>query len=134
LLDARLGYCFWCLRVACGVLPIVSGLEKFNTGGTWLRAAGVVEVVGGILIFTAFTEVAAYFFTGWFLLFALQTARVQGPNWLAVSDVVLAVGAFALARLTRVNEAAERAHSVVEASTASLIRREDEAASARPNA
>jgi hypothetical protein len=133
LLDARLGSCFWCLRVACGVLPIVSGLEKFNTGGLWLRAAGVVELIAGILIFTVFTEVAAYFLTAWFLLLALQTA--SGPRGYepAVANVLLAVAAFVLGRLTRVNESATRRVGVVEGSAASGVRHEDHAASARPN-
>ena len=134
MLDARLGLCFWCLRIACGVLPIVSGLEKFNAGGPWLRAAGVVELIAGILIFTAFTEVAAYFLTAWFLLLALQTASGPLAYELAVSDVLLAVGAFVLARLTRVNESATRRVGVVEGSAASLVRHEDLRASARPNA
>jgi hypothetical protein len=134
LLDARLGLCFWCLRVACGVLPIVYGLEKFNTGGPWLRAAGVVELIAGILIFTALTEVAAYFLTAWFLLLALQTANGPLTYELAVSDVLLAVGAFVLAQLTRVNESATRRVGVVEGSAASLVRHEDLRASARPNA
>ena len=134
MLDARLGYCFWWLRVACGVLPIVSGLEKFNTGGAWLRAAGVVELVAGILIFTAFTEVAAYFLTAWFLLLALQTASGPHAYELAVSDVLFAVGTFVLARLTRVNESAKREVGVVEGSAASVVRHEDQPASARPNA
>jgi hypothetical protein len=102
------------LRVGCAVLPIVSGLEKFNAGGTWLRAAGVVELVAGVLIFTPFTEVAAYFLTAWFLVFAVQAAGANGAEWLAVSDVVFAVGTFVLARLTRVNEGAEGRPAVVE--------------------
>jgi hypothetical protein len=132
LLDARLSYSFWWLRVACGVLPIVSGLEKFNAGGLWLRAAGVVELIAGILIFTAFTEVAAYFLTGWFLLLALQTASGPHAYALGVSDVLLAVATFVLARLTRVNESATRRVGVVEGSAASVLRHEDHPASARP--
>jgi hypothetical protein len=123
----------WWLRVACGALPIVSGLEKFSTGEPWLRAAGVVELIAGVLIFTVFTEVAAYFLTAWFLLLALQT--VSGPHAyeLAFSDVLLAVGAFVLARLTRVNESATRRVGVVEGSAPSLIRHEDYPASAPPH-
>jgi hypothetical protein len=133
-LDARLGPCYWCLRIACGVLPIVSGLEKFNTGGSWLRVAGVVELIAGILIFTAFTEVAAWFLTVWFLLLALQTASGAHAYALALCNVLVAVGAFVLARLTSLNESAERDVRVVDGRAASVVRHEDHSASPRPRA
>ncbi len=133
MLDTRLSHCYWWLRVACGALPIVSGLEKFDAGGPWLRAAGVVELIAGILIFTAFSEVAAYFLSTWFLLLALQTASGLHAYELAFSDVLLAVGAFVLARLTRVNESAMRRVGVVEGSAALVVLHEKQPASARPN-
>jgi hypothetical protein len=120
MLDARLSYCFFCLRLACGVLPIVSGLEKFNAGGPWARAEGVVLLVTGLLVFTVFSEVAAYFLAACFLLFAVQTARTHGADSLAVSDVVVAVAAFVFARLTRVNQGAQQPLRVVAARPAAV--------------
>jgi hypothetical protein len=105
MLDARLGTAFWALRLVCGVQPMVSGLAKFNAGGASSRAMGVLELVAGVLVFTPFTEVAARFLTAWFLLLALHAAGVRAAYDIAVTDVLLAVAAFALARLTRLNEA-----------------------------
>ncbi len=106
MLDARLGFSLWALRLAFGASSIVSGLANFNTLATSTRVAGVVELVAGVLIFTPLTELAATFLTGWLLFLALRAA-VPGGEWvLALCDVMLAAGAFALARFTRVNEAA----------------------------
>jgi len=104
MLDPRLGFSLWALRLACGVFPIVSGLEKFNGLGLWTRAAGVVELVAGVLIFTPYTRLAALFLSGWLLLLA-ALAVAGGTYDMAVRGVLLAVGAFVLSRLTRVNEA-----------------------------
>ena len=107
MLDARLGFSLWALRLTFGASSIVCGLANFNTLATSTRVAGVVELVAGVLIFTPLTELAAAtFLTGWLLFLALRAA-VPGGEWLlALCDVMLAAGAFALARFTRVNEAA----------------------------
>jgi hypothetical protein len=103
MLDARLGFSLWVLRLGYGVLFIVSGLEKFNGLGTPTRVAGVVELVAGVLVFTPFTRTAAHFLGGWLVLLAL-VAGTLGQYDRGVRDALLAVGAFVLARLMRVNE------------------------------
>jgi hypothetical protein len=103
MLDARLGYSLWALRLAVGVDSVVIGLQRFSSEAT---PAAVVELVAGLLIFTPFTELAAYFLTVWPLLLALKAVTLGGAYDNAIYDVMLAAGAFALARLTRVNEAA----------------------------
>jgi hypothetical protein len=103
MLDARLGFSLWVLRLGYGVLFVVSGLEKFNSLGTPTRVAGVVELLAGVLVFTPFTRTAAHFLGGWLVLLALVAATL-GQYDMAVRDALLAVGAFVLARLMRVNE------------------------------
>jgi hypothetical protein len=105
MLDARLGYAFWALRLAVGVDSIVVGLQRFGSEGPLKRGAGVIEVVVGVLVFTPFTQHAAYFLMGWLLLLASKAAGGGGAYDIAVGDVILAAGAFALAQLTRLNEA-----------------------------
>ena len=105
MLDERLTYCFWGLRLGCGVQSIVSGVLKFNSGEPLVRVAGVIELVAGVLIFTPLTTAAARFIGGWLLLLALYALSVRHAYDAAVFDVLLAAGALVLARLTRVNEA-----------------------------
>jgi hypothetical protein len=105
MLDARLSYAFWALRLACGVQPMVSGLARFNAGGASSRAMGVIELLAGVLVFTPATEAAARFLTVWFLLLGVHALSVRGAYDIAVTDVLLAAAAYVLARLTRLNEA-----------------------------
>jgi hypothetical protein len=106
MLDRRLGYALFALRLAIGVQAVVLGLTKFNTQDALLRISGVVELLAGILIFTPYTETAGYFLTGWLLLFGLKALGGEGAYGSAVAYTVLAACAFALAHLTRLNEAA----------------------------
>lgn len=106
MLDERLGYCLWVLRLACGVQPIVSGLRKFATGEPLGRIEGVIELVAGVLVFTPLTKATARFLTAWLLLLALRALSGRGAYDVAIWDILLAAGAFALVRLTQVNEAA----------------------------
>lgn len=105
MLDARLGYSLWALRAVFGVQAVVFGLVRFNTPGALTRGSGIVELVAGVLVFTPLTELAAYFLTVWLVLLAVVAAGLESAYGIAVCDVMLAAGAFALARLTRLNEA-----------------------------
>ncbi len=128
MLDARLGYSLWALRVAFGVQAVLFGLVRFNTPGTLTRLSGVVELGAGVLVFTPLTELAAYFLTGWLLLLALAAVGLEGAYGTAVCNVMLAAGAFALGRFTRLNEAEG---PMVGRATAPPARRGATAASAR---
>ena len=106
MLDRRLATSLWALRLVVGVQAIAFGLQRWQLPGTAARLAGVVELVAGVLVFTPLTELAAIFLTGWLCLLALP-AVVSGGGVLGASNVLLAATAFALSRLTRVNEAAD---------------------------
>lgn len=106
------------LRVVYGLVPIVAGLDKFTNLLTiwaeYLPAAivgvlpveaqlfmyvvGVVEVVAGLVVLSRYTEHGAYLVAGW--LAAIAVTQVIGGNYdIAVRDLVMAVGAIALAQL-----------------------------------
>lgn len=122
MLDDRLDSSFWALRLAYGLVPIVAGLDKFTnllthwtdylsplatrilpvSAATLMHVAGVVEVAAGIFVLTKYTRYAAYVVSAWLLLIAINLLTTGHYFDIAVRDVVMAVGAFVLARMSEV--------------------------------
>ena len=119
--ESRLHSAWWALRLSFGLVPFLAGLDKFFniltdwtqyqspilqqvlpiSATTFMRVAGVIEMIVGIAILTRWTRVGSY---------------------VAVRDLVLAVGAYTLASLTeamvepaasaqRIHGNAKQAHS-----------------------
>jgi hypothetical protein len=103
-LDRKLNLSLWALRIGFCVLSIASGVSRLLAPGLLNRAAGCVELAAGILVLTPYTWLAATFLSGWLVVVALKVLLVGGAGDSALSDLLLAAGAFALARFTRVNE------------------------------
>ena len=103
------------------VLPIAAGLDKFFYLLTdwaqyfpdWLMAivpfslstfvviVGIIEIVAGLIVLTK-TEVGAYIVCLWLALIAL-TLIISGSYLdVAVRDIVMAISAFVLARMTHI--------------------------------
>lgn len=101
-----------------GAFPIVAGIDKFtNILATWpdyvpavladllpvapqtfMYVVGVVEIVAGLVVFWR-TEYGAYLVAVW--LTGVAVTQVLAGNFdIAVRDIWIAVGAFALAQLT----------------------------------
>ena len=113
------------LRLAFGLVPLLAGLDKFTylltdwsqyvapfvrsvlpiAPETFLYVAGIVEILVGIAILTRWTEIGSYVAAAWLALVA-GNLILAGYFDVAVRDLVMAVGAFTLARLTAVHEAA----------------------------
>jgi uncharacterized membrane protein YphA (DoxX/SURF4 family) len=116
------------LRVSFGLVPLLAGLDKFTyvladwsayvapvarallpvDPQTFLYAVGVVEILVGVAVLTRWTVIGSYVAAGWLTLVAGNLV-LAGFFDVAVRDLVLAVAAFALARLTEVRESAEHA-------------------------
>jgi uncharacterized membrane protein YphA (DoxX/SURF4 family) len=114
------------LRVSFGLLPLLAGLDKFTyfltdwsayvgpvarsllpvSPQTFLYAVGIVEVLVGLAVLTRWTRIGSYVAAGWLTLIAVNLV-LAGFFDIAVRDVVLAVAAFTLARLTEVHEMAQ---------------------------
>lgn len=125
-MDTRLTSPWWALRLAYGLVPIVAGLDKFTNlltdweqylspigerllpfpGSTFMQLVGVIEIVAGIFVLTRFTRIAAYVVSAWLVLIALNLLTTGRFFDIAARDVVLAVGAFTLAKLSEVRERA----------------------------
>jgi len=124
--DQRLNSSWWALRIALGAAPFLAGLDKFFNlltnwtiylnplalrvvpvaPATFMRAVGVVEMIVGVAILTRFTRWGAYVAAAWLVCIALNLITMGAFLDVAVRDLLIAVAAFSLARLTEVRESA----------------------------
>ena len=123
-MDRRIDSIWWTLRIALGVAPILAGADKFlNLLTNWpdylnpvalqyvpvstesfMRGAGVVEILVGLAILTRWTRSGAYLAAAWLALIAVNLISMEKFYDVAVRDLLLAVSAFSLARLTSVRQ------------------------------
>jgi len=122
--DSRLDQAWWTLRIGLGLAAFLAGLDKFFnilahwtnyisplalrvlpfSGQTFMYIVGVIEMVVGLAILAKWTRLGAYVASLWLLLIAVNLAAT-GTNFdVAVRDVVMALAAFVLARLTEVRQ------------------------------
>jgi hypothetical protein len=121
-MDQRLNSSWWALRIALGVAPLLAGLDKFFNllthwtmylnplalrvvpvaPGTFMRAVGVVEMIVGLAILTRWTRWGAYVAAAWLVGIALNLITMGA----FFDDLLIALAAFTLARLTEVRQAA----------------------------
>src|SRR5262245_29306506 len=108
------------LRITFGVVPIVAGLDKFTdilthwedylspsiagilpfSPHTFMMIVGVIEIVAGIIVLIR-PAIGGLIVAAWLTLIAL-TLLVGGIYLdVAVRDLVMAIGAFSLARISR---------------------------------
>jgi hypothetical protein len=107
------------LKYTYGLVPIVAGADKFTNlltdwkvylrgvenmlplaPATFMMIVGVIEIVAGIIVLTK-TELGAYIVSAWLVGIALQLLLSMQYLDVAVRDLVMAIGAFTLARLTK---------------------------------
>jgi len=127
-MDERLNRAWWVLRIGLGVGPILAGLDKFfNILTTWdmylnplapkllhlspatfMHIVGVVEILVGIAVLTKYTRYAAYVVMIWLWCIAANLVS-QGTFFdVAVRDIEISLGAFALAKLSEVRATASQ--------------------------
>jgi uncharacterized membrane protein YphA (DoxX/SURF4 family) len=123
-MDPRLTSAFWTLRIAFGLTALLAGLDKFLnlltnwekyaspllldviplSAGALMRVAGLVEIVVGIAVLAGVTRLGGYVIAGWLTLIALSLLTTGQYFDVAVRDLVMACGAFVLARLSEARE------------------------------
>jgi uncharacterized membrane protein YphA (DoxX/SURF4 family) len=107
------------MRYTYGLVPIVAGLDKFTnlltdwknyiapsiastspfSASTLMAIVGVIEIIAGIIVLIR-PRVGGYIVMAWLVLIAL-TLLVGGHYYdVAVRDLVMAIGAFSLAKLS----------------------------------
>ncbi len=116
---------YWMLRIAFGLTAFLAGLDKFfNLLTNWeqyanplitnmlgispgllMRVAGVIEIVAGLALLAGITRLGGYVVAAWLTLIALSLITSGRFLDVAVRDLVMAVGAFTLAKLSETREA-----------------------------
>jgi uncharacterized membrane protein YphA (DoxX/SURF4 family) len=143
MLDKRLNTAWWVLRIGFAVGPIVAGVDKFFNiltqwsmylnplatrithlqPETFMHIVGIVEIAAGILVLTRYTRLAAYIVMLWLIGIAANLLSTGLFYDIAIRDVELSLGAFALAKLTEVRQsvAVKTANSVKYTATQKAI-------------
>jgi len=123
--DSRLNASWWALRIGVGLGPIIAGVDKyFNkltdwgmylsplvtkvapvSATTFMHVVGIIEVIAGLIVLSRWTKIGSYIVMLWLLAIAANLLTTGMFYDLAVRDVEIAVGAFALSQLTAVREA-----------------------------
>lgn len=128
--DHRLNTSWWVLKIALGLMPIISGLDKyFNKLADWgmylsplaakipistptfMHIVGVIEIIAGVIVLSRWTKIGSYIVMLWLIAIAVNLVTTGMFYDLAVRDLEIAVGAFALSQLTAVREESTEASS-----------------------
>jgi len=111
---------FSLLRITFGNVPVVAGLDKFTdilthwedylnpsiarmlpfSAHTFMMIVGVIEIIAGIIVFIK-PAIGGLIVAAWLTLIALTLLASANYLDVAVRDLVMAIGAFSLARLSR---------------------------------
>lgn len=80
--------------------PSIAGLLPFSPS-SFMMIVGIIEIVAGIIVLRK-AETGGYIVAGWLTLIALTL--LAGFNYIdvAVRDLVMAISAFSMARISRV--------------------------------
>src|SRR3569832_470701 len=119
--NKRVVFSWNLLRFSYGAVVLLAGLDKlFGTDlivywpkyvspfvanhlpvsiGVFLGAIGVIEITVAILLMTKWPRIAGYLAVAWLLLISVNLLML-GYVDIAIRDVLLAVGALALAEIT----------------------------------
>jgi uncharacterized membrane protein YphA (DoxX/SURF4 family) len=130
------------LRFTYGFVPIVAGLDKFThlltdwdkylapavarllpfNPHTFMLMVGVIEVVAGVIVLVR-PKIGGYIVMAWLIGIAINL--LVGGQYLdvAVRDLVMAVGAYALAKVAEATTVYDTAHTnMAHKTTATLSR------------
>jgi uncharacterized membrane protein YphA (DoxX/SURF4 family) len=128
-MNARLETPFRILRFALGLGALLAGLDKFfNILAQWemylsplvtnvvpvspavfMRGVGVIEMIAGAVILAGFTRLGGYVVAIWLIGIAVSLVTTGRFFDVAVRDLIMAVAAFTLARMSEVRAEAPAA-------------------------
>lgn len=120
-LNQSLKPTFNLLKTTFGIVPIVAGLDKFTNllahwenyihpgiasiipfaPHTFMMIVGVIEIIAGIIVL-AKPAIGGYIVAAWLTLIALTLLASGNYLDVAVRDLVMAIGAFSLARIAKI--------------------------------
>jgi hypothetical protein len=116
--DQKLNSLYLPLKLTYGLIPLLAGLDKFFnilvdwkvylpeaagevlpvSPSTFMMVGGVIEMIAGLAVLTVLTRLGAYVVMIWLVLIAIVVI-IAGHLDIAVRDLGLAVGAFALGQV-----------------------------------
>jgi uncharacterized membrane protein YphA (DoxX/SURF4 family) len=122
--DSRITSAFWTLRIAFGLTAFLAGLDKFFnlltnweqyasplvlklvplSAGSLMRVAGVIEILVGLAVLAGVVRLGGYVIAAWLTLIAISLVTTGHFFDVAVRDLVMACGAFTLARLAELRQ------------------------------
>lgn len=108
------------MRLTYGLVPIVAGIDKFtNLLTNWeqylhpaltqalpfspaifMMLVGVIEIIAGLVVLTK-PHIGGFIVMAWLALIGVSLIAANQYLDVAVRDLVMAIGAFSLARLAR---------------------------------
>jgi len=109
---------YWPLRIAYGLVPLLAGLDKYaNVLTNWekyvspslaaalpmsthafLHLVGVIEIAAGLIVLAGAARLGGYIVAVWLVAITVQLITA-GILDVAVRDLVMAIGAYTLARV-----------------------------------
>ncbi|MGA7617628.1 MAG: DoxX family membrane protein [Thermoanaerobaculia bacterium] len=121
-MNSKINTVWWVLRIGLGLAPFLAGLDKFfNILADWdmylsplatkiipispqlfMRIAGVIEMAVGIAVLAGLTRLGGYVVMLWLIAIAINLLTTGMFYDIAVRDVEMSLGAFALAKLSEV--------------------------------
>jgi uncharacterized membrane protein YphA (DoxX/SURF4 family) len=124
-MNHQLDSSWWTLRIAFGATAFLAGLDKFFnlladweayvsplmtsivplSAGTLMRVAGVIEMIAGIAVLAGITRLGGYVIAAWLTLIAISLVTNGRYFDVAVRDLVMAAGAFTLAKISETRAA-----------------------------
>jgi uncharacterized membrane protein YphA (DoxX/SURF4 family) len=128
--DDHLNAGWWALRIGLGIGPIIAGIDKyfnkltdwgmylspmvskFVPAATFMHIVGAIEIVAGLVVLSRWTKLGSYIVMLWLIGIAANLVTTGMFYDLAMRDVEIAIGAFALAQLSAVREESLATHRV----------------------
>ena len=80
--------------------PAIAGILPFSAS-TFMMIAGVIEIIAGVIVLKK-TEIGGYIVAAWLTAIALSLLAGFTYADVAVRDLVMAVAAFSMARLSKI--------------------------------
>lgn len=110
------------MKLTYGIVPIVAGADKFTnlltnwteyinptlsgilpfSGSTFIMIVGLIEIIAGVLVLLK-PQKGAYLVCAWLVLIAVSLLASGKYLDVAVRDLVMAIGAFCLAKISGIS-------------------------------
>ena len=122
--EGDLGLARRALKIGLGVGPIITGIDKYFdklanwemylspvatkvvpvSATTFMHAVGIIEIVAGLIVLSRWTTIGSYIVMFWLLGIATNLLTTGMFSDLAMRDVEIAIGAFALSQLSTMHD------------------------------